>query len=234
MSVRSPVPPNGASDRPTLYDLQIRVEDLRTWVEAKVAPGDPLRVAFDRYSEESERTGEPPSAATTAAALAAFASLPADRQREILNGWQPVDLIPILGADCGHGAVADRGRLLVERQGYGDIDPVAEIAPAYRPAGVHGSGGPQDFGQGVIELRAPDEIFRAHAHVNDHLESPCLFLIGNRSTRPAALAAAKATARPIPLDAPNTTILLSCSIHPSQTAPRARFSCSGIASVAFQ
>jgi hypothetical protein len=94
MSVRSPEPPGGASDRPTLYDLQIRVEDLRTWVEAHAQPGDPLRDAFDRYSEESERTGEPPSAATTTAALAAFASLPADRQREVLNGWEPLDLTP--------------------------------------------------------------------------------------------------------------------------------------------
>jgi hypothetical protein len=70
------------------------VEDLRPLVEAKAAPGDPLRDAFDRYSDESERTGEPPSAATTTAALAAFASLPAERQREILNGWEPVDLVP--------------------------------------------------------------------------------------------------------------------------------------------
>src|SRR5688572_10114895 len=90
------------------------------------------------------------------------------------DGMEAIHLVAILRADRRHGAVADRRRLAIIRQGDGYADAAARFAPPDRLAGIHPPYGAQLGRYRIVESGTPFEVVGADAHMHDHRILPIL------------------------------------------------------------
>ena len=83
-----------------------------------------------------------------------------------------IDLRAVCGTDGGHGAIADRGRVAVERQCDGEADAHGGVTPADRFFGLHITHQADFGGDGIVKGGTAFQVFGAETDIDDHFACP--------------------------------------------------------------